>query len=203
MARGIFKDLTGMQFGKLTVVRRDDHGHKRPYWECRCECGNTIFVSSTHLLAGDKTSCGCDKVYKHGDARGPRWARLYRIYKGIKTRCVYKGAADSKNYGGRGITMCSDWVNDYNAFKKWALENGYDDSLSIDRIDVDGNYCPENCRWATWEQQNNNRRYHVWIEANGKKQTAAQWARELNMNYQTIVGRAHRGLSPEEILQPV
>lgn len=184
------RDLTGQRFGKLLVL--EQHGRnsrKNVLWLCQCDCGNTHIVASPALLNGSTNSCGClhkerqkAAVTKHG-----KWdTALYKKWQGMKTRCFNKKAANYGDYGGRGITVCEEWKNDFQAFYEWAMASGYAPGLSIDRIDVNGNYCPENCRWATIEVQNNNQRKSRKLTYNGKTQTIGQWAKETGINYQTI-----------------
>lgn len=139
-------DLTGRKFGKLTVLERAENDRRGvPQWLCLCECGNTKIVRGESLKRYPNISCGCSR-YPQTPKTG---SRLYRIYSGMKLRCFNPNNDRWKNYGGRGITVCDEWLDKehgYDNFKQWALNNGYDKSLSLDRIDVNGNYTPDNCR---------------------------------------------------------
>ena len=126
--------------------------------------------------------------------------RLYSIWNGMKTRCYRTYHQSYSNYGGRGIKVCEEWYDDFEAFEKWALSNGYTDNLSIDRIDVNGDYSPENCRWVTLAEQRNNKQNTVYIDYGGEKLTAKEWSVKRNIPYKKIMDRLYKGFSAEKIL---
>lgn len=191
-------DLTGIRFGRLTVVeRRGSSKQGEPLWYCVCDCGNTNIVRAQSLKKGHTKSCGClsaEMVACRHITHGKKGTRLYDVWKNMKKRCFNANSPNYKDYGGRGITVCEEWKDDFKSFYDWAMDNGYDESalrgkFTIDRIDVNGNYEPSNCRWATAEEQNNNKRINRMLTYAGKTQTLEQWARETGINRQTIRNR--------------
>lgn len=174
-----FIDLTGKRFGNVSVISRAENAtsgkKKETMWLCRCDaCGKEFTTRSRTLLHGNIKSCGCLRLEcavegaikantKHGATHHRGTTKLYNIWLRMKDRCRNPNSSNYKYYGGRGISVCEEWRHDFAAFRDWALANGYQEGLSIDRIDVNGNYCPENCRWITMaEQQRNKRPVNEW-----------------------------------------
>lgn len=205
----IVKNLIGCRFGRLLVIRQDgktNNGNAK--WLCECDCGNTKSVASWSLRSGKTQSCGCIKKEQnkescttHGEASGNNKTRLYKIWSGIKTRCYNQSRYDSyKKYGARGISMCDDWKTSYESFRDWALKNGYNDQLTIDRINPKGSYCPNNCRWANQKQQQNNRTNNHYITFRGETKTMAEWSELAGFGRSVIQHRLERNWSVENAL---
>ena len=181
------KDIGGKQFGRLTAIKYIGKSKSgKDEWECKCECGETITRSLDNLLyCGTKQcpKCRYKNRRNHFETHGLSNTRLYTIWCGMKARC-YKQSADSYGrYGKRGIVICEEWKNDFLTFYTWAVANGYGDTLEIDRIDVNGNYEPSNCRWVTRKIQANNTRTNHFVVVAGERMTIAQAAEKLGINY--------------------
>lgn len=198
---GKFVDLTGQRFGRLVVVKRigtKERGTKTivktPLWLCRCDCGNEKIVTSAELRSGDTNSCGClsnELLLKRSITHGDSKQRLYKIWFNMLERCENASDAAYRYYGGRGIIVCDAW-HDYIVFREWAHSNGYSEDLTIDRIDSNGNYCPDNCRWADYKTQANNRRSCRYVEINGEKRTITEWCKINGISAFTAYSRIDR-----------
>ena len=202
------KDLTGMKFGRLTVIKQDGkYKNGARLWLCKCDCGNEKHVAGTHLLSGKIRSCGCflsettvkrNKVEKV--RHGKRNTRIYHTWRSVKDRCLNPNIKAYPRYGGRGIMICEEWKNDFQAFYDWSMANGYADDLTLDREDVNGNYEPDNCRWVSMKKQANNRRSNVQLTYNGETKTLSEWADYLDIPYSRIEKRYSAGMPIEKIL---
>ena len=199
-----FKDLTGQKFGRLTTLYRLHNIKGKTKWLCVCDCGNLKEVILSDLLLGKSKSCGClakELVSSRSTIHGQCGTRLYRIWTKMKERCYTTTNKRYKDYGGRGVAVCAEWKNGFMSFYNWAMANGYDDTLTIDRIDVDGNYEPTNCRWITMKQQSRNKRSNIIFTYNGVTHCLIDWCNILNLKYNTIKMRIKRGWSIERALE--
>lgn len=195
------EDLIGKKFGRLIVIEQIRKGKGQCL--CLCECGNYKIIRTDHLKSGLTLSCGCLQkeraslaCSKHNESSN----KLYGVWSTMKARCQNKKSTKYKNYGARGITVCDEWNNDFSKFLLWARNNGYKDGLTIDRIDVNGNYCPENCRWATNKQQSRNKTNTIRIMFNGKLMAVADVAEILGIKYSKLLWGYKNGKTLEEII---
>lgn len=192
-----FKDLTGQRFGYLTLVEFDHRGEDyKSYFRAKCDCGKEIVVQGYQLTSGHTKSCGCKKGEMNGEVHKKHnrsGSRIYRIWQGIKNRCLNTQLKVYPLYGGRGITIFDEWLgeNGFQAFYDWAMANGYKENLSIDRIDNDMGYFPENCRWVSMKIQANNTRRNVTYEYNGERLTISEMATKYNVPYKLLYKRLH------------
>jgi len=198
-------DMRGKKIGRLTVVKEANERskEKRVCWTCQCKCGNIIDVDGKSLRNGNTKSCGClqkDRASQSNRTHGLRQTRLYNIYADMKRRCEQQSRKAYPRYGGRGITVCEEWREDFQAFYDWAMANGYEVGLQIDRIDNDGNYEPENCRWVTARENNNNRRDNVKITINGEEHTIAEWERIYGLKKYRLNRAISRGVDVKRYL---
>lgn len=199
-------DLTEKRFGKLTVIKKHNQDKWGGWnWLCMCDCGNETVVSGGHLRGLKTKSCGCSRKETKNFTHKMTGSRLYKVWHAMKSRCYYEKSEMFKHYGGRGIMVCDEWKNSFISFYDWSIKNGYDENAergqcTIDRIDVNGNYEPNNCRWATIKQQANNTRRNHLIKYNGKTQTVSQWANELGVEPDSIFNRLQKGFTEEEAL---
>lgn len=200
-------DLTGQKFGRLTVIGYAGKScTNRALWKCICDCGNETVAKSDALKSGDKQSCGClnsENKSKWCKARntthGMTHTRLYTVWCDMRRRCNNPKAPEYKNYGERGIRVCEQWENDFQTFYDWAMINGYNENAvrgdcTIDRIDVNGDYCPENCRFVDSLVQGSNKRNNRLITHNGKTMTQSEWGRYYGKNRAFFCG-------PDELIE--
>ncbi len=193
-------DLTGQRFGRLVVIERaenDKSGNVR--WVCRCDCGKTITTNGWSLRNGATKSCGCLRrtaVTTHGLSH----TRLYCIWTSMKNRCYDPNMRFYKDYGGRGIVVCDEWRKNFIAFYNWAMSHGYREDLTLDRIDNDGPYSPENCRWATRKEQANNRRGGTKVTLHGQTRSILEWCGFFKIEYHVVRMRINSGWPIERAL---
>ena len=204
------KDITGQRFGRLTALRKHhsewnkEKRISRNFWVFKCDCGKEKIIDKYSVLKGKTTSCGCfaneqriKKNTKHGLFNTEK--RLYGCWQDMKNRCYNKNRKKYEIYGARGITVCDEWKNNFKCFYDWAKSNGYSDNLTLDRIDVNGNYCPENCRWATAKEQANNTRANHKITINGITKNLCEWLDLYKISSSSYQYRKRKGLTDKKI----
>lgn len=199
------KDMTGKKFNRLTVINREgthvSGRSKLALWRCKCECGKEVVVRGSSLRNGTTKSCGCvqrENASIANTTHGLSRTSIHYIWLGMKRRCNNPKDKNYSYYGGRGISVCKDWDTDFVTFKDWALKNGYREGLTLDRIDVNGNYEPSNCRWATQKEQSNNTRRNKFFKYNGGEYTLSQISDMCGIGYVALYKRLKRGWSIEE-----
>ena len=190
-------DMIGQRFGKLVVVSRAENDKKgQARWLCQCDCGGSTITTRYNLITRQTKSCGCI-------LRSPRTTELDKKLKGVlgnmKARCNNPKHTHYKYYGGRGITVCEEWQH-VDKFREWAYNNGYKPGLTIDRIDVNGNYEPSNCRWVTMQEQNYNRTDNHLLTYKGETKCLAEWESQLGIDHRTILIRLNNGWTVEQAL---
>lgn len=208
--QGKFKDYTGEKYGRLTFVSLDrihmtKSGAKKPYWLLKCDCGGERIGNAADVVRGHAQSCGClhkeatSKARRiHGEADTP----LYFVWENMKKRCLKPNSDRYKNYGARGITIHPDWL-DYSSFSKWAHSNGYAQGLTIERLDVNGNYEPLNCTWIEKSEQSKNKTNNKWVVIEGEKYSPLDLEEKYEIPVKTIYARIARGDKGESVIRPL
>lgn len=188
-------NLEGEKFNSLLAIKELDIVNGQRLYLFKCDCGKEVIRQIKEVKRGKVKSCGCgviNGIKRANTTHGMTNSRLYNIYRGMIDRCNNKKQTGYKNYGGRGIKVCDEWLSSFESFYEWAINNGYSEELSIDRINNDGNYEPSNCRWADSYTQQNNTSQNIVFEYDGKTQTLAEWARELNLSYYALWKRINK-----------
>ena len=204
---GKFKDLTGMRFGRLTVIERAENKGRNVCWNCRCDCGNEVVVKRDALISGDTQSCGClhvERAHNLNLTHGMTGTKVHRAWKSMKTRCFNSNFKYYANYGGRGITIYPAWIN-FQAFYDYVskLPHFNEGGYSFDRIDNNGNYEPCNLRWSSRQVQNSNTRQNHYVEYEGEKMILKEAARRSGIPYDTLRNRIRRGDTGENLFRQV
>lgn len=194
-------DMKGQKINRLTIIERYyKQSSNRTLWLCKCDCGNEVVAEGYQIRKGYTKSCGCYRDEKIGNlnkSHGKRYSHLYTIYSAMKGRCNNPNNKAYGNYGGRGIKVSKEWDENFQKFYDWAKQNGYKEKLTLDRIDVNEGYYPQNCRWVTMKEQQNNRRDNIFIEHNGIKKTVNELAEEKGVSYNYIYARYFRDYEQE------
>lgn len=203
---GKFIDLTNQKFGRLIVIKRmENNKFNQVQWLCKCDCGNETIVTANTLKTKNTRSCGClkkeqDKINIAKKTHNMSNTRLYNIWRGMKSRCNCSTNKKHKFYYDKGIKVCDEWKNNFINFYNWAINNGYKEDLTIDRINNDGNYEPNNCRWATYAEQNNNQSNNIKINYKGKEWKIKELSEKYNIKRATLCDRLKRGWTIQKAL---
>lgn len=204
-------DLTGKRFGNLTVLhqaedRIDPHGRHYIMWHCLCDCGVEKDFYECNIVSGKSKSCGCipkQKIIERTTTHGLSNTRIYQIWENMRKRCNNPNDPRFHRYGGRGIKVCDEWNRDFKVFYDWAMSNGYEDNLTIDRINNDDMYCPDNCRWTDITSQCKNRATNIWVDIDGEKKIVSDWAKIYGIDRDLVYRRISAGWDPKKaILEP-
>lgn len=191
------KDFTNQKINMLTAIKKIESKNNRTYWLCKCDCGKEIEVMTQDLIYKTKYSCGCVRKKKKNNYHKYDFKvkRLYNIWCEMKHRCYRKENNDYKYYGEKGIKLCEEWKNNFLEFQNWSLNNGYQDNLTIDRINSNDNYCPNNCRWITLKENSLNRKGIIKINYNGKNMCLKDFCKEKNISYNTAIKKYKKGIN--------
>lgn len=197
-----FKNLSNVQFGYLTAICVDTQksNNKHIYWECKCVCGNTRSLQTYQLTSGKVTSCGCMNPRKKNSENIAKNKRMYSIYNGMMLRCYNKKSISYKSYGAKGIYVCDEWKNNFSSFCEWSSSNGYNDALSIDRIDNSKGYEPSNCRWVEKSEQFKNKTNNVFYEHDGETHIMSEWCTILD--FPLSLAKSRRKYAKQKGIQP-
>ena len=189
-------DIVGNRYGRLVVIGYEGKGNSRHHkWKCQCDCGNIVIVQGLNLKNGHTKSCGClasEKSKERATKHNMCETRLCKEWYRMLNRGTNTNWNEAHRYALRGITVCEEWKNSFESFKEWSLANGYDDTLSLDRIDNDKGYSPDNCRWADRKTQGRNKSNNVILEYNGEKKTLVEWSEILGIKYGTLHSRIYK-----------
>lgn len=205
-------DISGNQYGRLKVIKYAYTQNQRSYWQCKCRCGQMVIACGKHMRDGRKLSCGClrkENAAKTGKKQirydTDEKRRIHRIYQCMLNRCYRTKDIAYKRYGGRGIKVCSEWKGEfgYTNFYDWAINSGYANNLTLDRISNNGDYSPSNCRWSTYKEQENNKSDNRLVDYFGKLYTVSQLSDAINIPYNTLLWRVENGWSCKELSLPV
>lgn len=205
-------DILNQKFGRLTAIEKSNNICGKTAWKCICDCGNIAYVTTSNLTCNRIKSCGCIKqelLMRRNITHNQRHTRLYEVWKGIKQRCYNPKHRAYHNWGGRGIKMCEDWKNNFQSFHDWSYANGYcpenqkdeKNKLTIDRIDVNGNYEPSNCRWVKRSKQARNTRANKIISYRNEEYCLVEWCEILDLYYSTVSARLLKGWSVERAFE--
>lgn len=203
---GKAKDITSQKFGRLTAIKCVGiNNHHKFLWECLCECGNKKIVPTGALISGNTKSCGClhsEKLIEQNKTHNASKTLLYKIWCAMKERCLNEKSKYYNHYGGRGIEISGIWINSFENFRDWAMLNGYQEGLSIERKNVDGNYEPNNCCWIKLGEQTRNKSNSIYLTINGETKLLIDFAMQYNLSPLLLRQRYHKGIRNEEILNP-